>query len=358
MSIYLKAGKGWRYDFTLNGQRHTQSGFKSKREVQKAEAKRKEELQTPYQSVETQTDIGFLELVNGWLDDLEAYKSHAHYRDNIYRAKRWIKMWGGLLCVDIASDVVQRYLLKRRKETSAITANSELKNLRALFNFGIRKKLFVNNPTAGIPFFPIDRNEKYVPLQHDISSILLAASPVDQDYLLTIRETLARVNEINQLLWQDVDLHDRSVILYTRKKRGGHKTPRRVPMTETLYKILSRRYENNTEQKPWVFWHRYWSRKQGKWIEGPYANRKNLLHVLCKKAGVKYFSYHALRHFGASILDRANVNIGSIQRLLGHEKRTTTEIYLHSIGEAEREAMKVFERITEDSHTDSHTKAQ
>ena len=53
---------------------------------------------------------------------------------------------------------------------------------------------------------------------------------------------------------------------------------------------------------------------------------------------------HALRHLGASVLDRANVNLGSIQRILGHEDRTTTEIYLHSIGEAEREAMKVFEK--------------
>ena len=76
---------------------------------------------------------------------------------------------------------------------------------------------------------------------------------------------------------------------------------------------------------------------------------------LCKKAGVRYFRYHALRHLGASILDRANVNIGSIQRILGHENRTTTEIYLHSIGEAEREAMKIFEKATEDSHTESHT---
>jgi hypothetical protein len=62
-------------------------------------------------------------------------------------------------------------------------------------------------------------------------------------------------------------------------------------------------------------------------------------------AEVPYFRYHPLRHLGASILDHANVNIGSIQRILGHENRTTTEIYLHSIGESEREAMKVFEKV-------------
>ncbi len=70
--------------------------------------------------------------------------------------------------------------------------------------------------------------------------------------------------------------------------------------------------------------------------------------TLCRKVGVRYFRFHYLRHFGASVLDRANVPIGSIQRILGHENRTTTEIYLHSIGEAEREAMAVYERACQD----------
>ena len=74
---------------------------------------------------------------------------------------------------------------------------------------------------------------------------------------------------------------------------------------------------------------------------------------LCEKAGVRYFRFHPLRHLGASILDHANDNIGSIQRILGHENRTTTEIYLHSIGESEREAMAIFEKVSHDSHTET-----
>jgi integrase len=67
------------------------------------------------------------------------------------------------------------------------------------------------------------------------------------------------------------------------------------------------------------------------------------MKTLCKKAGVKYFRFHALRHFGASVMDHANVPKGSIQRILGHERRETTEIYLHSIGESEREAIRIME---------------
>ena len=67
------------------------------------------------------------------------------------------------------------------------------------------------------------------------------------------------------------------------------------------------------------------------------------MRYLCKRADVQYFRFHALRHFGASMLDHANVSIGSIQRILGHENRTTTEIYLHSIGNAERDAVTVLD---------------
>jgi len=42
-------------------------------------------------------------------------------------------------------------------------------------------------------------------------------------------------------------------------------------------------------------------------------------------------------------MDSGTVPLGAIQRILGHENRTTTEIYLHSIGNAEREAIAVLE---------------
>lgn len=76
---------------------------------------------------------------------------------------------------------------------------------------------------------------------------------------------------------------------------------------------------------------------------------------LCRKAGVEYFRFHAMRRSGASVLERNNVSISSIQRILGHENRKTTEIYLHSIGNAEREAVAAYERAVRNSHTDSHT---
>ncbi len=67
MSVYSVKGKGWRYDFTLKGTRHTEAWFKTKREARQAEAKRKEEVQNPELQMITDpipTDMGFLDLVN------------------------------------------------------------------------------------------------------------------------------------------------------------------------------------------------------------------------------------------------------------------------------------------------------
>nr|WP_319493495.1 hypothetical protein [uncultured Desulfobacter sp.] len=56
------------------------------------------------------------------------------------------------------------------------------------------------------------------------------------------------------------------------------------------------------------------------------------------------------------MLDHDNVPIGTVQRILGHENRLTTEIYLHSIGDGERAAVNCLgQSFDEFSHTNSHT---
>ncbi|RJP78116.1 MAG: site-specific integrase [Desulfobacteraceae bacterium] len=169
----------------------------------------------------------------------------------------------------------------------------------------------------------------------------MAGDSEQRDYLWTIAFSLARVNEVNALLWDDIDFKKNTITFYTRKKKGGNRTGHLIPMNEKLLSIMTRRFESRDKTKPWVFWHHYFDRKQRAWIDKPYVERSMLMETLCEKAGVRHFGFHALRHFGASQLDQAGVLLGSIQRILGHENRSTTEIYLHSVGEGERSAMDI-----------------
>ncbi len=257
-------------------------------------------------------------------------------------SKRWAKEWKNRVCSEVSSDDIQRFVLKRRK-VSNYAANKEIRYLRSLFNFGIKKNWIKANPTKGIEFLPVEKRVKYIPSQEDIDKVIIAATPDVQDYLWTIRDTLGRMSEINRLTWEDVDFKQLTVTLYTRKKRDGNLTPRKIPMTLRLHNILKRRHANRKKSIPWVFWHEFTSSKTGEKQVGPFTERKRIMRTLCRYAGVRYFRFHAFRHASASVMDSKNVPIGAIQRILGHENRATTEIYLHSIGGAEREAISVLE---------------
>jgi len=127
---------------------------------------------------------------------------------------------------------------------------------------------------------------------------------------------MGRMSEVNRLKWDDVDLENRFIIIiYAEKKRAPNSTEN--PMPERSFKSLQCRYANPDTDKPWIFWHRYWDRKKQEWSEAPFKDRKKIMTTLCRNAGVRYFRYHAPRHFCASLLDSANVPIGSIQRILG-----------------------------------------
>ncbi len=340
MSVYFdKKRKWWKYEFRYQMKRYTKSGFKTKQTAATEEAEKRKELKNPVTKVST--DMAFLTLVNYRLDYLKAYKSDRHYTDTVYLCKRWVKQWGEKTISEITPSMIQNYLIKIKDTKSAYTANKELRSIRSAFNFGIKppNQWFKDNPTTGIGFFPVEMKKKYVPPVSDVLRVILAAKGEVQDYLWTIALTMGRMSEINRLEWTDIDFENKLVTLYTRKTKGGNLKPRNIPMTEQLYTVLWDRFQ--AKKHPWVFYHSYYSRKAGEWVTGPYKDRKRIMKTLCKKAGVKYFRFHPLRHFGASMLEKEGVSTRVIQDLLGHENRTTTEIYLHSFSGSDRKAMSL-----------------
>ena len=52
----------------------------------------------------------------------------------------------------------------------------------------------------------------------------------------------------------------------------------------------------------------------------------------CDKAKVKPFGWHAIRHLTAMELYRSGYSIKHIQAVLRHQRATTTDIYLRSLG--------------------------
>ena len=96
----------------------------------------------------------------------------------------------------------------------------------------------------------LPRKQTYIPTAQEVEEVISVADPDTQDYLWTMRDTMGRMSEINNLTWDDVSLLERYVTLYTRKKRGGDLTPRKIPMTDRVHGILSRRFASRDRSKP------------------------------------------------------------------------------------------------------------
>jgi integrase len=338
MSAYFVEKKGWRYDFMMKGSRYTLAWFATKREAKEAEQRKRAELGKP-----TSTDMDFLTLVNLRLDEVKQRLSFEHYMDTLYHARRWTNKWSGLSCSEITIELITE-LRDERSQISNQTANKELRLLRSLFNWGTKKGYVSDNPASRVDMMRVEKKEVYVPALDDIRKILTVATQEQQEYLSCLQDTFARSREINNLRWQDVDLENKTVTLYTRKKKHGTKTPRIIPMTKNLFNVLTIRNARKADSIPWVFWHTYYSRIEGKRVIGPYKDRKKFMKTLCLKAEVEYFRFHPLRHSGASFMESIGVPIAHIQEILGHENRKTTEGYIHSLGKNKADAIERFER--------------
>lgn len=316
MTVYRHQGK-WKYDFRKNKFRHQEGGFATKAEAKAQEAESKKNLKG--------TNLGFTRVCVSRLRELKQRRTKQYFSENKKLIKKLIREWKKKK--KITREDVEVYL-SPVAEHSHFVANKELRFIKALFNHGIEKEMINDNPAGRIKYFPIQKKKKYIPPKKDVDKVLALADEEQKNYLLGIISSLARVNEINKLKWVD-DFSD-YIILRTRKSKNSDITERKIPKNKTLKRVI----KSQPKIGEYIFCH-----KDGK----KYGYRSKMIKTLCKRADVREFTYHNLRHYGASRLADLGVPITDIQYLLGHQRPTTTDIYLQSIRPSLLSAMRKLE---------------
>ena len=236
--------------------------------------------------------------------------------------------------------LLEDYLQYRAGQAGNKVANRDLQDIKAMFNWLIKRELMDGkNPCNPIERFPEDPYIPYIPPADDINKVLAVADSEERDLILTYYHTLARKGEIAfRLQWEDIDFERRTIRLFTRKRSNGELQFDYVPMNATLARLLKLRSERCTQTTGHVF---HFSAHQ----------LRGMMARLCKKAQVKPFGFHAIRHHVASVLNASGqASTKDIQALLRHRRQSTTEIYLHVVGNRLYDVLSVL-----DSCTPSHT---
>jgi integrase len=127
--------------------------------------------------------------------------------------------------------------------------------------------------------------------------------------------------------------------LWTRKSKNSNLEPRDIPINSVLKELI----KELPKEGEYVFMN---PRSNAKTLtKTKYDYRDRFLKTLCKKAEVKDFTFHCLRHFGASMLSSSGAGTGDIQGIPGHYSATTTDLYIQSLKPGMIDAMKKMEGV-------------
>lgn len=146
----------------------------------------------------------------------------------------------------------------------------------------------------------------------------------------SIALTGARLGEIVNALPEDLDLAGASPSLAIVPRLGNRlktaASARRVPLPAILVDVLAPWVA--LVDSPWLF---PGVKRRGPWTGGSYGGRSlDQLQRAAQAEGIPHITWHSLRHaYGTFALERWDVPIWIVQRVLGHQDLRTTQRYLH-----------------------------
>jgi len=251
----------------------------------------------------------------------------AKYLANGYKGKRleeqiskldyWSKYLSDSPINSLSSSQIIDGLSNLPKHLSNATKNRYKAAISVVFTYAQRHFNLVNNPVKNIPSYK-ENNARTRYLSNEEKTSLLEAcrnSHWNKLYLIVLMAitTGARKGELERLKWSDIDF-DRG-LAYVHQTKNGE--PRVLPLTQQVLTEMVRVDRDaelifNSSIKP----------------TKAYEFRKEWIKAL-KRADIKDFRFHDLRHTCASYLAQNGASLLEIADVLGHKQIQMTKRYAH-----------------------------
>lgn len=205
-----------------------------------------------------------------------------------------------------------------RERVTHATVNYELRVIGTFCRWAVRHNHLFVNPATNIERFRIPKRAlpKFLPADQ-LKRLFEACDERERRVFLAILLTGMRKGEVTHLLWSDVNF-ELGVIFIQEKPNWKPKTDERViPMSPGLRQVLLEQHalrKNDGLVFPNKDGHRD-------------THLLPKLQKICRRAGLKPTTVHALRHSFGAHLRMAGVSLADIADLMGHKDLATTQIY-------------------------------
>ncbi len=216
-------------------------------------------------------------------------------------------------------------------------AGRATRTLAAMLNWAVKREIIAKNPAAGIEK-PADRKrERFltdteaVNLFDTLTDLELCGEMSEQhaDLFRLIALTGARLAEIRDLAWTEIDRERRMIVLQPDRHKAGRTGKKVINLNAPAMEIIERR----ANETAWVF-------PKAAPFEGPIETPRRFWRLLITRAACPGLRIHDLRHTFASLLIKEGHGLSFVQKALGHSRPEVTARYAHLRDDATKAAFE------------------
>lgn len=326
MALFKRGNVYWAYHW-IDGVRHAQStGTGNRRRAENIAQHFKEELNFERLGIaEPHPEMTFAELAARFLAEASPRPYH------IDRLKLLLPFWGTAEIGRITKARVREYRASRQKakpKLSETTINRDLEALRHMLFWAVDEGLLMANPLSRLKLAEERRKPRIIVSVAEEDKLLASAAPHLREIAIAALDTGMRRGELLTERWEHVDFTRRLLSVTHSKTAGGE--AREIPLTDRLYEQLVARKQ--PEGVVFTF--------DGQ----PLTRIKTAWKGAIRRAGLRYFRFHDLRHTFNTRLMEAGVMQEVRKTLMGHsDGKDVNSIYTHVELPAKREAIQKLE---------------
>lgn len=305
MALYQR-GKKWSVDLYVRGERVRKVVSANKKLAEQVHHKlQTQAVEGRYLDKKKTEKVKFGDLTKQYLEYAKVNKKS--WGSDALSIKHLTKFFGNQFLSAITSLRIEKYKAQRKEDgVRPATVNREVQCLKHMFNKGIEWELTDDNPVRKVRFFREDNRRLRFLSHQEVEELYQAGSERLRPILLTALYTGMRRGEILGLRWEDLDFTHK--VIFVKETKNGES--REIPMNKHLEEAL-RELKHESEH---VF---------------PGGSVRTAFEGALRRAGIRDFRFHDLRHTFASHLVMSGVDLLVVKELLGHKSLEMTLRYAH-----------------------------
>jgi integrase len=271
--------------------------------------------------------------------------------------------------IDLSIKTVEKWRQDRMRDGSkAATCNRRIAELKAAFNWGMKREFLESNPLDRLEKLKEHDSDIKVRYLTDDERVRLMATlgarelriradrksnnewrlergyslmpDINGEYadhmkpmILVSLNTGIRQGNLFALLWGDIDFERKTFMLRAKDTKGGKTL--HLPMNSAIVKVLAAWREQSADTLPEALV--FPSPKTG----GLLNNVKTAWHTILRDAEIENFRWHDMRHDFASQLVMRGADLNTVRELMGHTDLKMTMRYAHLAPNIKQDAVEL-----------------